>query len=352
MNQVLKNVRNQQQSGNNNGNGNGNQVVPFPQMLEKFKGEIARALPKHINPDRMTRIALTAFRMTPKLGECEPASIFAAVIQSSQLGLEVGLMGEAHLVPYGNKCQLIPGYQGLMKLARNSGLVQDIYAHEVRANDTFDVVFGLDRSLVHQPLKKFGFPASDEERGEIVGFYAVGKFKDGTSTFVAMSRFEVEKLRDNSKGYQAAKRYKKESLWDTDFLSMGLKTAIRRLCKFLPKSPELAAALALDAAAENGKEQGMKLDDVIDGTFTPVSTFDDDDGNNQSDAGSAQGDNQLNAELAAVLAAFDKANSLDALDEAYVQAEGNLNSNDLEAAMKAYRVRKGQLANAKQGSLV
>ncbi|WP_223201909.1 hypothetical protein, partial [Streptococcus pneumoniae] len=36
-------------------------------MLEKFKGEIARALPKHINPDRMARIALTAFRMNPKL---------------------------------------------------------------------------------------------------------------------------------------------------------------------------------------------------------------------------------------------------------------------------------------------
>ena len=77
-------------------------------MLEQFKGEIARALPKHINPDRMARIALTAFRMTPKLGECDPRSVFAAVIQSSQMGLEVGLMGEAHLVPFGNQCQLIP----------------------------------------------------------------------------------------------------------------------------------------------------------------------------------------------------------------------------------------------------
>ena len=53
----------------------------FPAMLEQFKGEIARALPKHINPDRMARIALTAFRMTPKLGECDPRSVFAAVIQ-------------------------------------------------------------------------------------------------------------------------------------------------------------------------------------------------------------------------------------------------------------------------------
>ena len=104
----------------------GEQPKNFPAMLDQFKGEIARALPKHINPDRMARIALTAFRMTPKLGECDPRSVFAAVIQSSQMGLEVGLMGEAHLVPFGNQCQLIPGYTGLMKLARQSGLVQDI----------------------------------------------------------------------------------------------------------------------------------------------------------------------------------------------------------------------------------
>jgi recombination protein RecT len=46
----------------------------------------------------MARIALTAFRMNPKLSEVDPRSVFAAVIQSSQLGLEIGLMGEAHLV--------------------------------------------------------------------------------------------------------------------------------------------------------------------------------------------------------------------------------------------------------------
>ena len=91
----------------------------FPAMLEQYKGEIARALPKHMNPDRMMRIALTSFRMTPKLADCDPRSVFAAVIQYSQLGLEVGLMGEAHLVPFGNQCQLIPGYTGLMKLAHH-----------------------------------------------------------------------------------------------------------------------------------------------------------------------------------------------------------------------------------------
>ena len=127
--QALKNINRSQAAANP---ASGDEPKNFPAMLDKFKGEIARALPTHINPDRMTRIALTAFRMNPRLAECDPRSVFAAIVQSSQLGLEVGLMGEAHLVPFKNECQLIPGYTGLIKLARQSGFVQDIYAHEVR----------------------------------------------------------------------------------------------------------------------------------------------------------------------------------------------------------------------------
>ncbi|MEO1767966.1 recombinase RecT [Thiobacter aerophilum] len=354
----------------------------FPAMLEKFKGEIARALPKHINPDRMARIALTAFRMNPKLGECDPRSVFAAVIQSSQMGLEVGLMGEAHLVPFGDQCQLIPGYTGLMKLARQSGLVQDIYAHEVRVNDKFTLKLGLERNLEHEPLTvPGGFPASDEERGEVVGFYAVAVFKDGSRTFVAMSRKEVERIRDNSRGYQAAKRFKKESVWDSDFTAMGLKTAIRRLCKFLPKSPELATALALDAAAESGKPQNLDVKDVIDGTYAPI--IDEDTGEildadpKQDETKSQEqevkteqakvekteifglkatevkrGDTmtividpreqgskpaKANAKLATAIKAMEKASTKEALDEIYIRLEADFEGADLEALMREYR---------------
>jgi hypothetical protein len=79
----------------------------------------------------------------------------------------------------------------------------------VRINDKFDIVLGLNRSLMHEPLKKNGFPASDDERGAIAGFYAVAVFKDGTRTFHAMSKEQVEQVRDNSRGYQMAKKYRR-----------------------------------------------------------------------------------------------------------------------------------------------
>jgi len=269
----------------------------FPAMLERFKGEIARALPKHLNPDRMARIALTAFRQTPKLGECDPRSVFAAVIQSSQLGLEVGLMGESYLVPFNRRkktsrgwetvveCALIPGYRGLLKLARNSGQIADIYAYAVRERDTFDVTLGLHQDMVHEPAKVNGFPAGEEERGEIVGFYAVAVFKDGTKHFEVMSRRQVDAIRDRSNGYRAAiesaKKYKKEpdTPWVSDYEAMGIKTVLRRICKYLPASPELATALTIDTLADAGKTQNITLTDAIEGTWAPA----DDDGEDDAD---------------------------------------------------------------------
>jgi recombination protein RecT len=334
----------------------------------------------------MARIALTAFRMSPKLGECDPRSVFAAVIQSSQLGLEIGLMGEAHLVPFGKQCQLIPGYTGLMKLARNSGLVVDIYAEAVRINDKFALKLGMERNLEHEPLKaQGGFPASDQERGDVVGFYAVGVLKDGSRTFVAMSRAEVEKIRNGSKGYKAAKAYKRETIWDTDFDAMGLKTAIRRLCKWLPKSPELATALALD---ENAGRQSLNVEDAVAGVFTPVvdeetgeitevsdgnlsiqqqwdkydevlATYGKKEAENfmpkaarpTSKAASAEKASQdaAHAIVGKVIDAMKKTETVEALDEVYMHAEGILNDAELESILGDYRQCKEAILKGKPG---
>ena len=73
------------------------------------------------------------------------------MIQSSQLGLYVdGVLGHAYLVPYWNgkekrrEVQLIPGYKGLIDLARRSGSVESISARVVYKNDDFDFEYGLD----------------------------------------------------------------------------------------------------------------------------------------------------------------------------------------------------------------
>lgn len=248
----------------------------FPAMLQTFQSEIRRALPAHMTPDRMARIALTCFRSNPKLAQCEPASVFAAVLQAAQLGLEPGLLGYAYLIPFNNntkdangnwtkkmECQLQIGYQGLVDLARRSGRVKSLEAHAVYSADKWRCSFGLQTIVEHEPNW-------DGDRGELRLVYAVAHLSDGGTHVEVMSKAEIEKIRDRSQNVQSAKKYNKQTPWDTDFEQMALKTVLRRICKFLPKSIELATAVALDERSATGRAQDLGIDDAIDGTWSPV----------------------------------------------------------------------------------
>jgi recombination protein RecT len=209
----------------------GDQPPTLAQLIERMKPEIGRALPKHLNPDRMARIATTVLRQTPALARTTPESFLGALLTASQLGLEPGPTGEAYFVPYGNTCTFIPGYRGLIKLARQSGQVADVYAEIVYETDEYKVTLGLNRDLVHVP--------GAEPRGKPVAVYAVAKFKDGTTTFVTMTAAEVEAIRKRSKASG-------NGPWVTDWAAMARKTAVRQLSKWLPLSAEFNTAVALD----------------------------------------------------------------------------------------------------------
>jgi phage RecT family recombinase len=199
---------------------------------DKVQSAIARALPKHMTPERMIRVAMTALQKTPKLAECEPRSLVNALVQASELGLEPNTpLGEAYLIPYWNskskqtEAQLMPGYRGLIKLARQSEKVDGIYAELVYEKDFFSIEYGLNKDLKHRPA------LNEEDRGELIGAYAVAKFKDGYTDFEYMSAAEIEKIRKRSKSPDAGP-------WVTDKGEMWRKTPIRRLTKRLPLSVE------------------------------------------------------------------------------------------------------------------
>jgi recombination protein RecT len=239
----------------------------FPGMLTAYKSEIARALPRHLNPDNMARIALTCFRMTPKLAQCTPQSVFACVIQASQLGLRPGMMGECFLIPYEDKkkkqtiCTLQLGYQGMLELARRSGLVLSIGAYVVHEKDQYAVRFGTQPGIEH-------IPYLEDDPGKPKLVYAVAELRDGGRHAEVMSIREVNSHRDRSQNYRSAKQYGYANPWDTDYEEMARKTVIRRICKYLPKSNELALGMTLDDAAQTGA-QALSVEDAISGAFVP-----------------------------------------------------------------------------------
>lgn len=222
-----------------------NPLVAFRDFLHSRRNEIAAALPKHLNPDRMIRLALTEFTKNKVLQRCTASSVYSGIIQASQLGLEIGVMGQAYLVPYQNKkagtteAQFIPGYKGLIALARRSGDVTSIETHIAYENDEFDLTLGIETKVRH-------VPKLDGDRGRPRLVYGVAHFKDGGYHFEWMSLAEVERIRSRSKAANSGP-------WVTDYEQMVRKTLIRRMANYLPMSIELSTALEIDRMADEGK---------------------------------------------------------------------------------------------------
>lgn len=262
-------------------------------LLEQKKGEIAKMLPKTLSVDRLLKVAQIAATTTPALAKCDVPSLIGAIGQCAQLGLEPNtVLGHAYLVPFNtkrkdadgnerwvNSVQVIIGYKGLIELARRSGQIISIAAHEVCENDKFNLVYGLNETLDHTPAMGV--------RGDVIGFYAVAKLKDGGHVFEFMSTHQINEIREASQGYQQAKKWRKEAThpWTVHFVEMGRKTVIRRLSKYLPLSIEFASAVALDASAAAGKEQQVES---IDGEFIITGLDDDGSTGQQDDGGQGQ----------------------------------------------------------------
>src|SRR5690625_3085618 len=75
----------------------------FDDYLKQMAPAMKQALPKHMDIERMTRLATTVFRTTPGLREAEMGSVLGAVMQAAQLGLEPGPLGHCYLLPYKNR---------------------------------------------------------------------------------------------------------------------------------------------------------------------------------------------------------------------------------------------------------
>lgn len=243
-----------------------NKAVALKEYLAdaNVRASITAVLPKHMHADRLVRIALQAASRNPTLLECTRNSFVLALVSAAQLGLEAGgLLGSAYLVPYRNKggayeVQLITGYRGLIDLARRSGQIRKIEARLVFMGDEFRLDYGADQ-ITHVPQVPVSVEAEtgehEHDANSILGAYAVATMMDGTRQFEFMSRREIDRIRQRSKAAESGP-------WVTDFAEMARKTAVRRLVKYLPLSPDLARVLEIEDNAERGGSLGDLMDDV------------------------------------------------------------------------------------------
>lgn len=219
------------------------QVAPAQQsmmsLVRSMEGQIAKALPSVITPERFTRMVLTALSSTPQLNNCSPKSFLGAMMQAAQLGVEPNTpLGQAYLIPYRNhgnlECQFQLGYKGLIDLAYRSGDIISISAHEVCENDEFSYELGLEEKLYHKPALM--------GRGEVILYYATFKTKHGGCGFAVMS---VDDVRAHMKKFSKATGGS-FSPWSTNFDEMAKKTVLKKCLKYAPIKTDFVRAVSTD----------------------------------------------------------------------------------------------------------
>lgn len=218
--------------------------------IKAMEGEIKKALPSVITPERFTRMVLSAISVNPKLASCTKASFLGAMMNAAQLGLEPNTpLGQAYILPYQNKgvieAQFQIGYKGLIDLAYRSGEVELVQSHIVYENDEFTCEYGLEPKLTHTP--------ADKDRGEPIKVYALFKTKSGGYGFEVMSMEDVKLHASKySKAFNSS-----FSPWKTNFEEMAKKTVLKKVLKYAPMKSDFIKGIVQDETVKSELSDDM-----------------------------------------------------------------------------------------------
>ena len=232
--------------GGSDGGGGGGRTLRSFLESDGAQAKLAEVATKYMKPSDLVRLTLVAASRQPDLLRCSQTSILRALMDAATMGIMPGgTMGRGYLVPRKNKVNgaleacFDPGYRGLIDIARRSGKVKKLDAKAVWAGDHFEYEEGTNQRVHHVPNLEAG------ERGEVVAAYAIAKLEDGEPQIEVLTRADIDKIRNSSAAKNAG-------AWTGWFEEMARKSAVRRLCKYLPYDPVLERAMELADAADVG----------------------------------------------------------------------------------------------------
>ena len=213
-------------------------MISSPKMKEQWE----LVMTKYLTPERLSRIAISQLKRTPKLAECNATSVLNALMTCAELEMEPDGR-RIHLIPYKNQCQLIVDYKGLIELARRSGEISNIYADIICDNDEFEWNLG--------QVEKHKIDIRTD-RGKVIGAYARMLFKDGTVQCELMSKADIDAIKGRSKASSFGP-------WISDYNEMAKKTVLRRLLKTAPMGSKESIALQNDQDAPDFEKERKEM---------------------------------------------------------------------------------------------
>ena len=217
-------------------------------MTEHAEPRLNALLPAALglDPTRFFQIAVALVQQTPKLGECSGVSLVLGVCKAAQDGLELDGT-HATLVPFKGEAVYIPMYQGLVRNALRSKMVEHVRPpRAVFQGDQFEHTYGLDEKLVHVPNPD----PSNQTWDKLMGTYCVCILNGGYKSWAFVPRPYILAIQARAKA--------KNGPWfgpDHEKIGMALKTGVRYVMKRVPKGVEhgwVARALDRDERSEVG----------------------------------------------------------------------------------------------------
>jgi recombination protein RecT len=238
----------------------GQKIAEFQKQVDNFAGHLTQALPRHVSLDRFKRVLITAAAMNPDLLLADRRTLFLSSIKCASDGL-LPDGRQAALVVYNTEIKrrdpvtgidqkfridavsYMPMLAGIRERMRNTGEVVSADAHVVCKQDRFEYRLGDNASIEHEP------PPLGQDRGEIVGAYAIIRLKSGEVLRDVMSKQEIEQTRSQS-------RAKDSLMWSKFYAEAARKTVLRRCSK---AAPQTADAERLFARDDDDLEDGANM---------------------------------------------------------------------------------------------
>lgn len=228
-------------------------ITPFEEIKNQLtspemKSRIKASLPDSIRVDRFINTALVAVQVNPDLMIADRRSLFLSLAKAAQDGLMCDNR-EATLTIFNTKkkdangneqwikaAQYMPMVAGLLKKVKQSGEVVSIGANVVHENDNFD--FWVDNDgehIEHRP----NYGADRNSAFKLV--YAFAKLKDGSFKACVLTAQEVDKFKNASRSKDKSGNV--YGPWKDWYEEMAMKSALRRLFKYLPSSSEVESII-------------------------------------------------------------------------------------------------------------
>lgn len=230
-------------------------LTVLERQLEPLAPRFQAALAGMMPVERLIRTVMVSVERLPALLDCDRQSVLMAAMSAACLGLEVdGVTGQAYLIPFKGRAQLVIGYKGMNTLAARGGFT--ITGDVVREGDTFEFEKGSSAYVRHVP--SFG------NQGRIVAAWAVATHRDRPPIVEVMGVDEIMAVKGKSPGARRS-----DSPWNDPsigFPAMAAKTVKRRLGRSLPLSTMQLAARLDEAHEEQGKpawitpDRGLEID--------------------------------------------------------------------------------------------